>query len=156
MDCFPEELDFFTDKESGRAWQIVSDSRRTRVSSVCRSKCVVHVHIGQASERLGEGGIVLLFFGMESNVFKQNNLARLQSVARSLDFWSDAVGEESNILIQKLRKAFGDGSKCEFWSDALRSAQVTTQHNRRALVQQILDGRKSLCDPPIIGDRAVL
>jgi hypothetical protein len=24
------------------------------------------------------------------------------------------------------------------------------------LVQQILDGRKSLCDPPIIGDRAVL
>jgi hypothetical protein len=93
---------------------------------------------------------------MESNVLKQDNLARLQSVASGFDFWSDAVGKERNILIQKLRKAFGDGSKGEFWGDALRSTKVTTQHNRRALIQQILDGRKSLCDPPIVGNRAVL
>ena len=75
------------------------------------AESVVYIQIGIGSQRLGEVGIVLLFFSMEAQVFQQQHLAGLERGGLGLGVFADYVLGHDHFLSQQLAQALGDGSQ---------------------------------------------
>ena len=65
---------------------------------------IIDVHVAQLRELFGERGIILLFFGMESEIFEQKHLPLLQISNHFLDFWAHTAGSKGDGLPQQFSK----------------------------------------------------
>ena len=117
---------------------------------------VVDVNVSEVGKLASEGRIVLFFFGVEADVFEQDNLAWLQTVACCFDLRTDAVGEELNVLLQQLGQPRGNRFKRELWGDAFWSPHVAAEDNCRSAFEEVVDGWEGLRYPPVVCNLSVL
>lgn len=75
-----------------------------------------------------------------------------------LGLFSNAVAQESNLLVQKLPQLFGDGGQRKLSNPlSIRTPQVGHQDNSLcALLRSILYGRQGSDDALVIGNRVVV
>ncbi len=118
---------------------------------------VVHVDIDLAGQLSGEVHVPLLLALVEAHIFQHQHLARLQGLLLRLHLSADAVGGHEHLVIgQQLLQALGGGCQAELGlGAALGPAQVRGQHQRRAVLQQIADGRHGALDAGVVGDVAL-
>ena len=133
---------------------------------------VVHVDVAQTRERGPEfshfGGIGLLagavlelhfalFFDVETEVFEEQDLARLEGLGGGFGLGAHAGGDELHRLAEELLELGGDGAEGELLDDlAVRTAEVGHQHQGGAAFEQELDRRQGRGDTLGIRDGAGL
>ncbi len=148
-----------------------------------RAESVGHVYTvrsGQTGHSLGQLGIVLGFALLKAGVLEKHNLAGLQRGGLGLGVGPHHIAGKDDILAQQLAQTlchrlhaqrfqsllpllFGErgGILALFGlllgplvEAGLRLAQVGAGDNRRALVQEVLDGRQGRPDALVVGDGA--
>src|SRR5690349_21084749 len=77
------------------------------------AESVVDIDLSQRGKLFGEFGIVGLLFLMKSNVLEKDDLSGRQSLATCLDFGSDTVWQQGDILAEQLREPLGDRLQAE-------------------------------------------
>ena len=121
-----------------------------------RAKGVVDVDLSQGGQFAAEIRVVLGLAGMEAQVFKQQDIAGLESLGHGLDLGTDTVRGELDLASQEFGQAFGHGLQGKFGSrSALGTAQMGTDHQGCAPVQGHLQGREALPDAVVVGDDPV-
>ena len=118
---------------------------------------IVYIQLCKACESLSKLGIVLLLFLVEADVLNEHNVAVSERVCLCVSILTDNVGGDRNILSEQLAQTCGNGCErvCHI-ELTLRSAQMGAEDDPRAVIHQVLDGRKRLDDSLIVGDNAVL
>ena len=90
--------DFFFHQQAGHGGlEVVRNALSRGVRAVRGAEGVVHVDLGQRGQRLGEGRIVGLFFGVEAQVFEQQHLARLELARHLFGNFADAIGRKGHV-----------------------------------------------------------
>ena len=120
-----------------------------------RAEGVGHIHVRQSGQLPGELGIVLLFPGIKAGVLQQQDLAGLQGGGLGLGVGADGVLGEDHGTAQKLGKPLGHGSQRQIDLGVrvlFGLAQMGADHQRRTVVQQILDRGQGRTDALVIGD----
>ena len=150
--------------------------------AVHRAERVGDVQLRHRGKGLGELRVVLGLTRFKTGVFKQHDLAALERRGLGLGVLADDVVREDDILAQKLGQALGDGRKRQLVEGlfplllgqrrgvlalfgllfhplvklGLGLAEVGAGDDRRAVVEQIPDGRQRGHDTLIRGDLAGL
>ena len=65
---------------------------------------IVHPDIGERCELASKGLVVLLLFGMETNIFEEEHLPLFEILDQFLHAVTDAVVCEHDVLLQDLRQ----------------------------------------------------
>ena len=77
------------------------------VGAVRGAERVVDVDVAEGGQFLGEGGIVLFFFGVEAQIFEQQHFAGRG--LHGLHFGADAIGRHFDRAIEQLLQPRGHG-----------------------------------------------
>ncbi len=91
--------------------QQVGDAFGGGVGPVGGGKGVVHIEIAQRRQRLGEGRIVGLFPGVETQVLQQQHVAVPELVHRGASVRTDAVVRERDGGADQAGQGLGQGPK---------------------------------------------
>ena len=176
------DLKLLGNKETGHGGKIRRYARSGGVGAVHRAERVGDVQLRHRGKGLGELGVVLGLARFKTGVFKQHDLAALERRGLGLGVHADDVVREDDILAQKLGQALGDGRKRQLVEGlfplllgqrrgvlalfgllfhplvklGLGLAEVGAGDDRRAVVEQIPDGRQRGHDALIRGDLAGL
>ena len=103
-----EILQFLLHEESGGGLRDVLDhALGGSVGAMGGAEGVVDVEIAEGGEFLGEGGIVLLLFGVEAQIFEEEDFAG--GGFHGLDFGADAIGRHLDRPIEQLLQPRGYG-----------------------------------------------
>ena len=142
---------------------------------MCGAKCIVHVAISIRSQLLGEFLLAFLysflgcgfllvrsvvgqatglafFFGIETEVLKQQGLARLQSSGLGGSFFAHAVAGKLYFNAEQLVQVLQDVFQGVFLRNTFRTAQVRTNNDTTTVGQNFLQRRKCGTHTRIIGD----
>ena len=155
--------------------EIIGDDSRRSVLAMRRSECVVHIDVGIRSECLGElflrcfhrvlGLVILrrtffhthglaLFFGVETKVFKQQNLTRFQR--SSLFSGLRTVGCKAHGNAQSLLHILANLSEREFRVHlSFRFAHMAHQNERTAVAEDFLQRRQGTTNTGVVGDYTI-
>ena len=68
------------------------------VGTVCGTKCVIDVVLGQICQLTGELPVIGFLFGVEAKILQQKRLPFLQLHGHFLGLGSNAVGRESDVF----------------------------------------------------------
>ena len=79
--------------------------------SVCGAECVVYIYFCQRSELFCEFGIVLFFFGVESDVFKEHDIAGLERCSLCLRVLADNILCHDDVFAEKFGNSCGNRSE---------------------------------------------
>ena len=94
---------------------------------------------------------------METEVFEEQDLARLEGLGGGFGLGAHAGGDKLHRLAEELLELGGDGAKGELLDDlAVRTAEVGHQHQGGAAFEQELDRRQGRGDTLGIRDGAGL
>ncbi len=117
---------------------------------------VVHVRIGQGSQRLGEGRVILLLAFVEAHVLQQHHVARLHGIDDLLGALAHNLGAEHDVAPQQLLQAARHRAQAEglLVAFARRSATMAHEHHLGAVVQQLAQGRQRRAQARVVGDVA--
>jgi len=80
------------------------------MSSVSRSKGIIHIDLGKGCQLPGKFWIVLFFFWMKANVLEQDDFARMHLEGAGSDFLTDAVRQKWHVLSKQFGQSCGDWS----------------------------------------------
>src|ERR1039457_6512149 len=82
---------------------------------------VIDVELGKLCELLGKILIILFFFSVEAEIFKQQSLAFLELERHFFGFGPDALGAEADVfaarqfLVEHHAETLGDGFETQLW-----------------------------------------
>jgi hypothetical protein len=68
---------------------------------VCSTECIIDEILSVGGKLLSEFRVVILFLGMESNVFKKHHFTWLQLITSLSDFRSHTVSEKMYIGLEE-------------------------------------------------------
>ncbi len=126
------------------------------MSTVGARESVVDIDVDVFRQFGGEFGIVLFFFGIETQVFQHDDIAVFHRFDRGFDFRSDAVVNENDFLTQSFFNVGNDLSQRHFRNNlTFGTAEVRSDDDFRAFVRQSFDGRDETVDTGGVGDFAV-
>ena len=153
---FAQVFELFLHQQSRRAGgQVMSNALRGGVGTMRGTERVVHVDLGERGKLLRKLRHVLFFFRMEAQVFEQQHVAVLERLGRGFRFRADAIGREGHGLAEQLRQARGGRFQTHFGIHlALGPAQVRSQNQPAAALQDVLNGGQRGLDARVIGDFA--
>ena len=116
---------------------------------------VGHIQLRHVRQLLGEAGVVLLLADIEPQVLQQHDLAGLQGSGLGFGIFTHDILGEDDLPAQQLAQTLRHGRQRQLHLPlALGLAQVGAGDDRRAVVQQILDGGQCRHDALVAGDRA--
>ena len=142
-------------QEAGHRRQVCRHTDGGGVGTVHGAKGVGHIQFRHVRQLLGEAGVVLLLADIEAQVLQQHDLAGLQSGGLGLGVLTHDVLDEDDLPAQQLAQTLRHGRQRQLHLPlALGLAQVGAGDDRRAVVQQILDGGQCRHDALVAGDRA--
>ena len=120
------------------------------VGAMGGSERVVDINLNAGGELLGEGRIVLLFLGVEAQVFEQHDFAG----SRFRDVGADAIQRHGDFHAgQQLGQTLGDrGERHVRIALTLRAAEVAGQYQGGPLLERVLDGGQRRFDALVAGD----
>ena len=148
-----DEFDFLFNEVAGNGGNEFGDSLVGGMATVSAAEGIVYGDVSQLCKLLGEARVVFLFFGMEAEIFQQENIAWLQLGGGSFGYFTYAVGGEGYFLAQKLGEALGYRSQRHFGDDlSFRAAEMAGEDEGGALLQQIVYGRQGSADALVVGD----
>ena len=146
------------------------------MTAVSCAECVVDINVGIACESLGEfllalfhgllgcviTGVVLVdahgfafLFGIEAEVFEQENFAGLELLGSLLSF--HAVGSELHVAAEGFGHGVADLKQGELGVDfSFWFAHVRHEDQRAAVVKNFLEGGEGTADACVVGDVSVL
>ena len=114
---------------------------------------VVDVTVGQLGELAREAVVVLLFLGMEAEIFEQQQLAgfdRLRLRARGL---ADAVGRQRDRAREQLAQPFGHGLERQLRvGPALGTTEMRGEHDGGAAIESQPERGNHRAQPGVVGD----
>ena len=120
-----------------------------------RAESVRHEHLRHGSQLLGKLGVVLLLTDVEAQVLQQHDLTRLQGGGLGLGVLADDILGKDDLLTQQLTQALGDRRERQaLLPGALGLAEVGAGDDRRALLEQILNGGQRGHDALVARDLA--
>jgi len=135
VDRLPQVFDLLLHEEARDRREVLRHALGGGVRPVRRPESVVHVQVGEHGHLLRERGIVFLFFGMEADVFEQDDLPRLHLCHSVLRDGSHAIRDERDGKAEQFREARGGGSERILRvGAALGPAEVRAQDDGRAAV----------------------
>src|ERR1035438_5417248 len=124
---------------------------------------VIDVELGKLCELLGNILIILFFFGVKAEIFKQQSLAFLELERHFFGFGPDALGAEADVfaarqfLVEHHAETLGDGFETQLWIClAFGTAQMRRKDEARAVTQSVLDGGQGFADAGVVHDAAVV
>lgn len=127
------------------------------VGAVGRAEGVVDVDVREFGQLLSELGVVGGFAGKEANVFQEEELTGLQGLGGRFDFGPDGLAEENHLLFEEFSEPLGDGGEGKgVIGLALGPAEVGSQDQTSAALQEVLQCWQAGADPGVVGDRPVL
>ena len=122
-----------------------------------RPERVVDVKVPECGKGFGKRRIVRLFFGMETNVLEQHDIAVAQLRDRGLGHRADAIVGERDRCSQRCRKRRRDRAQRQRGDDLSVGAPEMREHDRaRALIAQVAQRVAGREDARRVADRAVL
>ena len=149
--------DFLLHQVAADGGQIVRHTGGGGVGTVGGTEGIVHEHIRQGSQLLGQLRIVLGLALDEPGVLQQHDLARLQGGGLGLSIRACYVGSHDDLLAQQLGKPGSDHLQAQlFLPLALGLAHVGAEDDLGLVLHQILDGGQRGDDPLVGSDLAVL
>ena len=155
LDGVAEELKLLANQEAGDGGQVVRDARGRGMRAMDGAERVGHIQLGHRGKLLGQLGIVLLLARLKADVLEQHGLAGLDLCRELLRIGADDVLGQLDLEAELLAQALGDRSKGVLHVVlSLRTAEVRAEDDRRAVVQQVADGRQRRVDTGFIGDVA--
>jgi hypothetical protein len=123
------------------------------MGAVCRAEGIVDINIGQLSQSLGEGWVVLLLLSVEAKVLQHEDIAILHFGYRFLHLRPYAVPAAGHGPLKQLREAFGHGSQPHILDDlAVGTTQVRTKDDLALFIKQVLYGGQCCLDAAIVAD----
>jgi len=121
------------------------------------AETVLDEDVGQFGELGRESVVVGFFFGVETQVFEQQDLTRLDPGGGLGGGFADAISRELDRSVKNLLQALGDREQAAAHvALAVRAPKVRTNNQFDVVVEQILDGRQGLFDAVIVGDLTVV
>ncbi len=121
------------------------------------AESIVDIDITKSGQTLCKFRIVCFLFCIEADILKQQYITLIQSGDLSGDFTANNILGKHHGFTQKFRKAFGNGGHGEFRVLlSLGSSEMAHHHHRGALLEQIVDRRKSCLDTGIICYHSIL
>ena len=147
-----EELQFLLHEQPGGGLRDVLDhALGGRVGTMRGAERVVDVEVAQGSQLLAERGVVLLFLGVEAQIFQQQDFAR--SGFHGRDLGPHAIGRHLNRPAEQLLQPRGHGPQTHFGVRLpLGTAEVRRQNHAGAAIQGELDGGQRRLDALVAGD----
>ncbi len=137
----------------------VGDALSGGVGAMGAAEGVVDVDVAEGGELLRELGIVGFFFGVEAEVFQQQDLAGFKLAGKFFGDVADAVGGKGDVglfaevMIEQGAEAVDDGAQAVFEIDlAFGAAEVGGEDELGLVAQRVLDGGQGLFDAGVVGD----
>ena len=118
-------LDFLFQQEACSCRQEVSYAFNRSVCAVRYTEAVIDIQVCQRSQLFGKFHVVLFLFLMETQVFQQQDVARLQLACSSLRSLAYAVRSEQNLFAQQLAQMLSYRSQRQFrFNLSFRTAEM--------------------------------
>jgi hypothetical protein len=132
------------------------DAVRRRLGAMRGREGVVHVDIAQPCHFSRQCLVVLLFALVETAIFEQHDLARLEVLVPRAAV--HPVTNQRYLTPEELRQPSGDGSERIGLAELPLGGptEVRGHHHRSAAIERIADRRDRSADARVVGDRASL
>ena len=118
---------------------------------------IIDREIAARGELLRELGIVLLLFLVVAEVLEEQDFARLQRCLRGIRLSADAVGRPLDIAAEELGEVLDEVLRRELRLTRLgRTADVAGEHERSAVVEQVVERRQRAHHARVVRDVLVL
>ena len=152
-----QSFHFASQQEARICGKQCGDAGRGCMSAVRGAERVVHIHIAQLSKHLAELGVVFLLTLVETEVFEHNDFAVGKRRDLRLGIIAHGIGGEGDRGIDELAQTRSSRRKRELILKALarRTAQVAHEHDLRAALHEIFDGRQRRTNARVVGHDAV-
>jgi hypothetical protein len=129
---------------------------RGSMRAVGRAKGVVHVDVGEGSELLGEGRVVLLLLRVEAQVLEQQDLAVAELRDGRLRLRADRGLAERHRTCERLGQALRYRAKGELRLPLpLRPPEVRAERHPRPAGKQPPQAAERCLDPRVVGHAPV-
>jgi len=113
--------------------------------------------IAKRGELLREGLVIFFFFGVEADIFEQQDVAIFQRFARGFGIGADTVIRKIHVFAQQLFEFFCCRLQGVFCiASALGPAEMRRQDKAGAFLDRQAKRRERLANARIVGDYAVL
>ena len=107
---------FFHEQAGNGHFDKTGDTHHRSMGAMRGSKGIADKNaIAKRGQLLREGFVVLLFLGMEANIFEKQDIALSERLALGFGDGADAIRGESNMFIEKLFELFDDGERAKTW-----------------------------------------
>ena len=149
-----EVFDFFLEEEAGgRGGNEFGDADGGGMGPVCGAERVVDIDIAEGRQGFGEAVVVFLFARMESEIFKEQDVARLHLGDKPFHGRADAIRCKQNVFAHEPSQAFCYRGQTVFGIElSVRSAEVRTEDHLGAVVDGSIDGRQGRANAGVVGD----
>ena len=117
---------------------------------------IVDPDVAIGGQRLDEGRIILFLAGMETGVLQKEDVAILHRRHRLGRDRFDAIGGESDRLVDDLGDLLGDRRQALLGIGSLRASEMGQQDDLGVGAREFQDRRGDTLDPGRVGDDAVL
>ncbi len=124
-----------------------------------RAEGVVNIDVGQLCQRVGHLGVVRLLLREEADVLQQDDFARFQRFRRLHRLRSDDVIKRVHRRAQQLAQTVADAHARhpQLLDDlSVRPPEVRAEHDPRAMLAKVLNGRQRSAQAAIVEDAARL
>ena len=150
-------VDLFFHEETGNHFHILSNAGVGSMAAMGNTESVIHSHISQGCQLLGELRIVLLLSLVIAEVLQQEDFTGLEVSSSLLSLGAYAVSSPLHILAKQLGEMCHQMLGGELGLASLRrTADMASQDYSSAVIQQVIDGRQSAHHASIVGDVLVL
>ena len=127
------------------------------MGTVRYAESIVHCQAAAVSKGFGKFRIILLFFLMETKIFKKKHLSRFKAFLHGRGLVPYAVISKEYFLVKKFGQPLGTGSKRQLFDHgSLGTPHMTCQYHSSPLVQEVADGRNGSPYPAVIKDMTFL
>ena len=146
-------VDFFFHEETGNNFHILSDTSVGSMAAVGYTESIVNSNVSEASQLFCKFGVVLLFSLVITEVFEKQNFASFEVSSSFFSNFAYAVGSPFYIFAEEFGQMGNEVLRGELRLTSFgRTADVASQDNSSAVIEQVVDGRQRANHTGVIGD----
>ena len=146
-------VDFFFHEETGNNFHVLGDTSVGGMAAVGYTESIVNSNVSEASQLFCKFGVVLLFSLVITEVFEQQNFARLEVSSSLFSNFAYTVRCPFYIFAEEFGQMSNEVFRGELRFTSLgRTADVASQDNSSAVIEQVVDGRQRANHTGVVGD----